>query len=398
MKTNQDLSTKWKVVIAVLAILAAGLSLWLTIEKLNGSISALAGCGGGSDCANVLGSKWSMVFGVIPVSVFSLILYLGVLASVVMRGELVSWYRQLAAWLVLAAVVWFCVLQIVALESICKYCMTMHAVGFLLAAAILLADFKNRGRFLRQSAALVPCALMLVAALALMQYFGPAPQSHQLEEISLGKVDDEAESSDVHAQGDGRLVKFFDGGKAYRVDALPHIGRPDAEHVLVKYYDYTCDACRGLHENLNGLLEKYPDKICIVLLPAPINQKCNPYLPEGVKDQPMACEFAQLGLAVWQADRTKFAEFHHWLFENNQVPVEAAESMAASLVGDAEFNWENNPWIQSILKQDAADYKEFAQKTPVMPKLLIKKAVMMQGNTRSAKELEQMLQNQLGIR
>lgn len=398
MKLTPELDSRWKVVIALLAVIAAGLSLWLTIEKLNGTITTLAGCGGGSDCANVMGSKWSMVLGVIPVSVFSLLLYLGILVSLWMKGNAVGWSRQLAAWIIIGSAGWFTVLQLEVLGSFCKYCMTMHGVGFLLASAIIIAEFRKTDRLIRQTAATLPCAVILVVSLAMLQKFGPQPPTHRLDDLTVKASSGDVSSGDIHSQGEGRVVKFFGGRKAYRVDELPHIGKADAEHVLVKYFDYTCAACREMHDDLDLLLEKYPKQLCIVVLPVPLNKRCNPNLPIGVHDHAKACEFARLGLQVWRADPQKFAEFHDWLFGNNAVPVEAAEAMAASLVGDENLPAENDSWVDAVQKQNVADYKIFAQDTPVMPKLAIKDAMMMQGVTRNVEELEDLLKKRLNLR
>ena len=73
---SHDMKPAVKWILCILSVLAFALSLWLTIQKWTGNIDSLAGCGSGSDCANVLGSKWSMVMGLIPVSVFSCLLYL----------------------------------------------------------------------------------------------------------------------------------------------------------------------------------------------------------------------------------------------------------------------------------------------------------------------------------
>ena len=54
------------------------LSGWLLFQKATGSITYLVGCGAGSGCANVLGSRWSQWF-LIPVTALSLLLYAALL-------------------------------------------------------------------------------------------------------------------------------------------------------------------------------------------------------------------------------------------------------------------------------------------------------------------------------
>lgn len=383
MKSNDTSQSPWRWLAALLAAISAVLSIWLTVQKLNGSITTLAGCGGGSDCANVLGSEWSMVLGVIPVSVFSALLYLGVLVSIWMRGITVSWFRQLAAWIIVGSAVWFTVLQVVLIGAFCKYCMSMHAVGMALAVLILVMEFTKKERFLQRTAMLLPSALIFVLSLAAVQYFGPKPVSHRVDEVKI-----QASDGDIHAKGEGRVVKFFDGKKSYRVQALPHVGDVNAKHVVVKYFDYTCDACREMHEDLEVLLEKYNGQIAVVLLPVPINRNCNPHLPVGTKDHEGACELATLALRVWRADPEKFKNFHSLLFESGELPVEAAEAMAVGLVGQSKLPTVDDPWVRAVLSQNLEDYKIFSQKTPVMPKLAIMGTALMQGSAGDEEVLE----------
>ncbi len=393
MSTGDIRKSPLRWLIALLAVVATGLSVWLSVQKLNGSITTLAGCGGGSDCANVLGSKWSMVFGVLPVSVLSSLLYMAVFASLWMQGVMVSWFRQLAAWVIIGSAIWFTVLQIFVLGSLCKYCMTMHAVGVTLGILLLVMDFSKKRHFIRLTAILLPSALIFVLSLAAMQYFGPEPVSHRVDDMVIG-----ASAEDSHAQGEGRVVTFFEGKKKYRIESLPHVGAVDADEVLIKYFDYTCEACREMHEDLDVLLEKYPGQIAVVLLPVPINRSCNPHLPKGASDHENACELAILALRVWRADPEKFKFFHAWLFENSEVPAEAAEAMAAGLVGQDKLPLADDPWVLGILRQNMNDYKTFSQKTPVMPKLAIKGAAMMQGTANNGGTLEVELKKYLPLK
>lgn len=393
MMQCSEITYRWKWVISILSLIGAALSVWLSIEKLNGTITTLAGCGSGSGCANVLGSRWSMVFGVIPVSIFSSLLYVGILVSLRSSHNTMTWFRQLAAWVIIGSAVWFTVLQLGVIGSFCKYCMTMHGVGVLLAMAILLAEHWKAGRFVKHTVVALPAAMVFVACLAMIQYYGPQPQTHRLDTIVV-----DASEADIHAQGQGRAVVFFGGEKSYRVSELPHIGPADADHVIVKYYDYTCDACRKMHENLDGLLEKYQGQLAVILLPTPLNRNCNPELPLGVTDHEKACEFAYLALRIWRANPQKFSDFHDWLFENREVPVEAAEAMAASLVGEDRLPPADDPWVNEIVKQNVMDYKAFSQNTHVLPKLAIKGAIMMQGGARTQGELENELKKQLILR
>ncbi|MGJ8678146.1 MAG: vitamin K epoxide reductase family protein [Akkermansiaceae bacterium] len=357
-----------KIGIALLCLIAIGLSLWLTIEKLSGRINSLAGCGTGSGCANVLGSKWSVVFGSIPISAFSLVLYLGILLSLASNSQLIRSFRVLAAWLCIWAAIWFTGLQFFILQTICPYCLTMHGIGIALGISLLFLEKK-----------LSCCAMILgscmVSGLALIQHYGPTPATHQLEDSSTTK---NSKTADIYRQ---RLSQD-----------LPRIGSPQAKHVIIKYFDYTCTACKEVHDDLATLMEQYPDQIAVILLPVPLNNMCNPHLPNGAENHSNACEFAKLALKVWNGSPESFEEFHHQLFELSDIPLEAAEAMADSLITDGPSD---EQWIKDTIQLCLEDYKTFSETTHVMPKLLLPGPMLMQGKAIDRETFEKIVKEQL---
>lgn len=383
-------------VIVCLCLVAAGMSLWLTVEKLAGRIDSLVGCGKGSGCANVLGGKWSVVLGVIPVSVFSGLLYLAVMTSLFLRAGAARWFRIFAAFLMLGAAAWFTVLQLFVIGTICPYCMAMHALGVALGVVILLSE---RKKSVGPSAFLSGCAAaaVSVSGLAALQYLGPEPDTYRVDtDVGLSPGGGGA-ASNPHTRGEGRLVSFFDGNKSYRVNTLPHLGPADATHVIVKYFDYTCPSCSDAHAALEKIQKKYPGELAVIVLPVPLNRRCNPHLPPGLKDVENACALARIALRVWFADPGKFPEFHHWLFQYHTQPAEIAEGMAHSLVGTEKMDAVRDKDVEALLAQDVSDYRELVRKTPVMPKLLLKDSLILQGVTRDTATLEELLKKHLGL-
>lgn len=383
-------------VVILLCLVAAGLSVWLTVQKLTGRIDSLAGCGGDSGCENVLGSRWSVVLGTIPVSIFSSLLYLGIVASLFIRGGGARWFRLFAALLVAGSAVWFTALQLVAVKTICRYCMAMHGFG-VVTALLLLVREKKRGARPAAYISGLAAALACVAGLAAVQCFGPAPDTHRVDTgVTLDR--DGAESpSGPHTRGEGRLVTFFDGRKSYRVSSLPHIGPADADHVIVEYFDYTCESCGDVHGYLEKIRAKYPGELAVIVLPVPLDRSCNPHLPPGVEDHARACDLARLALRVWMADPGKFPEFHHWLFQYHRQPVEVAEAKAYSLVGGDRLDSVPAEEIEALLEQNVSDYGELARKTHVLPKIVLKGSKVVQGGARGAPVLEGLLREHLGL-
>ena len=70
----------------ILAVAGLAISLYLLILKLTGRISYVVGCGEGSGCANVLGSRWSQFFHV-PVTAFAAAMYATLLVATWRREE-----------------------------------------------------------------------------------------------------------------------------------------------------------------------------------------------------------------------------------------------------------------------------------------------------------------------
>lgn len=393
------MTVAWRWIVALLCVVAAGLSLWLSIEKWAGRIDSLAGCGAGSGCANVLGSRWSVVFGEIPVSAFSFSLYIFVLFSLGVRAEAARWFRALAAWLCIWAALWFTGLQIFVLHTICPYCMTMHGVGSLLGGAILLGE---KGGGIKKGLLVSMMAAVGVAGLALIQYFGPDPPTHRVDVLNTGGIITDSgldgEPEDRHAQGVGRKIVFLDGAKSYNIDELPHLGSADAEHVVVEYFDYTCEACRDMHGYLERAVTRRPKKLAVIVLPIPLHRDCNQNLPKGLDDHENACELARLALKVWRADPSLFAEFHRNLFENQGIPIEVAESLAVGLVGEEKMSNDHHVWVEAVLAQNVADYQWLTQTTHVMPKLLLKESVIVQGLMKDQAAFDGLLNEHLGVK
>ncbi len=344
--------------------------------------------------------------GYVPVSVFSCLLYLAMITSLWMREAWVIWLRSLLSWILLVAAIWFIGLQFFILRTVCPYCMAVHGFGVGIAFVALTSRAGGQGAAARYglSWTLLP-AILLVASLALIQFYGPSPDTHRLDKSHLDVFDevaipvgDVATITDVHSAGEGRVLSFMRHSKTYRVEPLPHLGRVDATHVLIKYFDYTCEACHEMHEYLDALMLKYPSQLALIVLPVPLERDCNLYMPVGLEDHANACKLARLSLRVWRAQPEAFAEFHQTLFECSKQPYEVAEAAAYSLVDPDKMDAVDASWIESVLQQNIKDYAYLARDTPVMPKLLIKESVLLNGKTKDIDTLNILLEQELKLK
>jgi uncharacterized membrane protein/protein-disulfide isomerase len=126
--------------ITALALVALGVSgylSWATWQQ-----STIAGCTGGSllDCDEVLTSSWSKWFG-IPVSLLGALNYLAILALVWPAAMLGGWALTLLLALAMTAAgaaVWFVGTQVFILDHFCLYCLVVHTCGVLTCIAAVM--------------------------------------------------------------------------------------------------------------------------------------------------------------------------------------------------------------------------------------------------------------------
>jgi uncharacterized membrane protein/protein-disulfide isomerase len=300
-----------------------------------------AGCGAGSDCAEVLTSRWAAVLGV-PVSGPAMLVHLGVLAGSLLIGPRQPPGRRAAGWhwlLVCAALLaggaaWFIALQAVVLGAFCPWCMGDHALGLVAAGLIFWsapAGGGEGGLSWRSYCGSVGLGVAATAALAVAQWAVPyrAPAALRLP---AGRDADTGPGPD-------RAIQVLDGQLLLEPHREPTLGSPDAPRLVVMLYDYCCPHCRQTHGELVAALAEQPDRIALVLLPMPRDADCNPHFQETEPRFEHACELARLALAVHRVDPARFAEFDRWLYEP-ELPRDPHEArrQAESLVPAAALD------------------------------------------------------------
>lgn len=331
--------------IAAVSAAALVVSAYLTWASVSGA--GPVGCGGGSGCGEVLGSKWSKLLGV-PVSGLAAAMYLAVLAVTPwLRSDEAGRRRvgvivvALAGTIAALAAVWFLYLQAAVLGAWCPYCIVDHALGLTLAGLVWAAAP-------RISLRVSPLPLLLVTAMALAQ----ANSRSELQ--SVGGLADGAPLT----QAD-RVVLI---PTALEVDPAdePHFGPLDARHTLALMFDYACPHCRRSHAAVLEHMERTPgDDLLVLALPVPLTRACNPYAPEEMPERfNESCELARIALAVNLADRSKFDEFDGWMFEP-ELPRSAADARAKAeaLVGaEAYAAAAADERVEAVLKRNIEAY------------------------------------------
>ncbi len=365
----------------VIALAVDGYLLWVT-----GAGGTVAGCGPESSCHAVLSSRWAHWFG-IPVSAPALLVYAILFTGTLWLDPGTPAPNQRRAWqallpctvAVLGAGVWFVALQLFVVKAICAYCMTAHTCGMGAAAFLLwqgagaLRQPRKGGSVepgsRRKSEVLWPTvgAMAAVAVLVVGQILHK-PKTYQSTPITAGVSTNPAAVM-------AREFQIYNGQFQFQLNEVPLIGKPDAPHVLVSLFDYTCHHCRQVHPILLEAWHQFSNQLAIVSLPMPLDGHCNPRIRRTPPPHTNACALARIGLTVWTADPTKAAAFDDWAFapENPPLPA-AAEAYARQVVGSDAFDKAStNASVDAQIRRSIAIYEANAQRfrKTVMPQVII---------------------------
>ena len=382
------------------ASLVCGLGAWFVSSYLLLAVvragETIFGCGTGSGCDAVLGSRWSEWLG-IPVSLFAVVFYgalcLGVIALLNRWIDRVRWLPWVVtvAWHGGMVILWFFLLQAYVIGSFCVYCMTTHGLGLL---AIFFLILYMRGMKVRIGISRYALAIALTAGFV-STHIVAAP--NQMSVIDSSKVGVEGESIQFGTPKKSRKVHLLENKISFDVYQTPCIGLPEAEHVILELFDYTCPHCRDLHKHLHKVTEHYGDQLVIVAFPVPLNSSCNPSILHDSPKHQDACVYAKYSLAVCAQDPTKFQEFHDWMMKGEKQPSLArARAEAEKLIETGSLNDAiNQPRVQEWLDDGIKLYK--FTRLGGIPKLIAGKKVVTIKHT-TLPDLLAFLEGNLGIK
>jgi uncharacterized membrane protein/protein-disulfide isomerase len=401
-------TTEHKLVLLVRALLLAALVISVYLAWVSFGGSAVAGCGPDSGCDKVLNSRWSKWFG-IPVGVPAFFLYTLMLAAVLRLTPKASPQQQRrswsvlvpAAWVVIGAVVWFIALQLFVINAMCPFCMAAHACG-LVSAAILLYlapvhDAPEKPWQREKDVYVVPkharlSALLGLAAVGVLIAGQLVYRPKQFEVTSIG-------GAKLQQTPAARIFEIYEGRFKFNMNEVPLIGSPSAPRAIVSLFDYTCHHCRDAHGLLKQAHQRFSNQLAIVSLPMPFDSTCNYTITKTQPAHVNACEYARLGLAVWQANRQAHHQFDDWLFEPEHPPdLAIARQRAMELVGAEQLqaaltNKLVNEHLQLSMSLFATNYYYARQGS--IPQLIVGTNLI--AGPISADALLSQLQTQLGL-
>lgn len=376
----------WRWCLTGLIAIALALSAYLSWHSLVGG--SVIGCDGGSSCDQVLSSRWSTIGGVVPVSGLAAGAYLAMFVASFSLGPNTSTPVRRLAWdamLVLVgaaagSAVWFFIVQKWYVGAFCPYCTAAHITGLLMAVLVIWQAFKqfngdpedvSQSKFAQttDAEATMPTAARYLADTVIsapIQVVSPViPQRiiALLPAIGLPLVGLAFAGILAACQLSFTPPAVYQSGNsqdnlpAINTSAVPLVGSPDAAYIVTLFFDYKCRHCQQLHFMIEEAIRRYEGKLAFVLRPAPLNSRCNPYIPRDIEEFKDSCELVKIGLAVWVAKREAFPLFNRWMFTMESgdfwTPrnLDDAKAKAVELVGQDRFDAAfADPWIDRYMK------------------------------------------------
>lgn len=312
------------------------LSVILCIHSI--SEHSLIGCSQGTNCNTVLGSKWSFLFGIIPVSALAAGAYLTLLACLILTVS--KWTGQqereflfhailVVSGAIVGCAIWFIWLQSHMIKAFCPYCMTAHILGIAISVLTVIWCVKQKPG---HSVLNIVFGLFIAIALAVVQY--------STTPLTLAERGFTREPlPELSAQ------------------ELPVTGDPDAPHVITLLYDWQCSHCRKIHNMLPDVVDILSGKVAFILCPISLSRECNPLIPQGSTDRfTGSCQLLHIGLALWRTDPIAYSRYEEWYWGDpakgwNPPSVEDATAYASDLIVAEKLEQAiNDPWIDSYMQ------------------------------------------------
>jgi uncharacterized membrane protein len=389
-----------------LAILNAGYLALVSFRR-----DTLPGCGPSSGCQDLLSSRWALFLGV-PVSLLAILVYAVFFIAGCRLTEGSPITRRRRAWMVLVgcsflmifAAGWFVGLQIFFLKKVCPFCMMAQACASIAAGIVLFGtlvqpapttDWPLRNEDLVDRSQIKMIGLAALGGVAILI----AGQTlHQTPTFLVKRGG--AAGLATPKSGGSRQFSILNGKFQLNLEEEPLIGRPNAPHVMISLFDYTCNHCREMHGYLTQVHMTLSNQLAIVNLPMPLDSSCNKMIEFTNPAHTNACEYARIGLAVWRANRDLSGHFDNWIFATPSPPsLDEVRRYAAQLVGKKAFEEAlRQEWIETQINRNISIYKAsyLQDHNGRMPQLIVGSALIY-GPLNQVSDLYALLSKELGL-
>lgn len=356
----------WPLHLLLAALALAGLAINVLLLTKGSGSSDVIGCGG-DGCAKVLTPPWSVILG-LPVALFGTIVYAAVSLTLWMPTRPLLGVLSGA---ITGAAVWFVFVQVVLLESYCPWCMAGHAVGITFVAIALIRQHREDPTSSINTAAAVT-AVVVAGSVGAIQFFSPGAGEYldASSNSDAAKALAEASASGIYSRGEGRKITFGAGKRTFDLSAMPRIGPANAKAVIVELFDYQCPSCRVMQGFIDALLAKYPEDVCVIVLPVPLERACNPAMGPDDTQFPDSCKLTELALAVWRKKPEEFPTFHRLLLAG--ATLDEARDAAMQWISKPELEAAlQDYWITELITSNAKDCAALSAANNKLPKLMV---------------------------
>lgn len=329
----KDTEKMRKTMVALVTIVLL-LSAILCIHSISGR--GLIGCSQGTHCNLVLGSKWSFLFGIIPVSALASGVWITFLICLILHkgSDLEMQYFLNRILLILSGAItgsaaWFIWLQSYMIKAFCPYCMTAHILGIIISALTVIWCIKQKPG---HSILNIAFGLFIAVAMAVVQFI-----TTPLTLAERGFTSEPLPELSSHE--------------------LSVTGDPDAPHVITLLFDWQCSHCRLVHNMLPDVVERLQGKVAFILCPISLSRECNPLIPQSDTDRfSGSCQLLRIGLALWRTSAIAFSRYEEWYWGNptkgwTPPSVKDATAYASDLIGAEKLESAmNDPWIDDYMQ------------------------------------------------
>jgi len=133
-----------------------------------------------------------------------------------------------------------------------------------------------------------------------------------------------------------RKITLLGGKLTLDVGDQPLIGSIDAPHIVVEMISYDCPHCRKTNKIMKRALARYGDQVALVVLPLPLESKCNRLVINPEASHSGACATARTALAMARLKPESFSKFHEYLMSGDEKRPPALPSILAKAFSMAD--------------------------------------------------------------
>lgn len=318
----------WQKIILALTVLGAGAAIWLINVHLNlaagvgGLQSNCAIVGGGSSgCEQIALSKYSLIFGFIPLASLALGFYLSIFAlacTPFFNAKPTKDPFRIAFALSCLGVLVTLAMMFISFgveKALCQWCMVLWLVNFALFFATALslnekfsAVFGQIGKIAEAGSDTVTKFIVTIAVSFVIAVVGTLVVKGNM----LKGSEDQYATPErgVRRYMNAPLVKLPE--QIVSGNAIKGSQANDPLLTIVKFSDFECPACQFAAKKLKPFILRNNNDVRLIYRNFPLDGKCNQYVPHGSHYH--ACNAAFAAYCAGQQGR--FFAYHDAVFDN----------------------------------------------------------------------------------